>query len=61
MAYGGGVPVRYIGSFNDLIEKRKRANVLPVKKIRGDLSEETIEECWSEFINLQSRREDNVT
>ena len=44
-----GVPARYISSFEDFVNKRKIEDVIVVKKDNGNLTEETIEECWQVF------------
>ena len=44
-----GVPARYIGSFEDFVNKRKMCEMVEVKKQKGELREETIEACWANF------------
>lgn len=44
-----GIPARYICSFEDYQEKRKCSPVVIPKKIRGELTEDTVKEVWDLF------------
>lgn len=46
----GGVPAKYIGSFEELVNKRKKHKKFTVEKINGDLTQNTVENCWKNFI-----------
>lgn len=43
------MPARYISSFEDFVNKRKTESTIKVGKTKGDLTRETIEECWRKF------------
>lgn len=50
----GGVPAKYIGSLEDLIERRRQeSNNQYIQTKKGNLSDENIEECWDRFKKLQ--------
>ena len=53
----GGVPAKYLGSLDDLIEKRRNEPVIDVKKIKGNITEETVEACWKRFHELHGEEE----
>ena len=45
----GGVPAKYICSFDSFIEKRKRMNRIKIKKSPYGLQDETVFECWNQL------------
>ncbi len=46
----GGVPVRYICSFEDFIEKRKQYPDIVIDRVgKGGLSDATVKACWERF------------
>lgn len=48
----GGVPVKYLCSWEEFLEKRKAIEQIDIKYCRkGGLSEETIEACWKRYLN----------
>lgn len=52
-----GVPVRYICSLDEFIEKRKKfPEIIIDKKGQGGLSEETIAACWERFYNMEQSK-----
>ncbi len=49
----GGVPAKYICSFDEFIEKRRSENDIIVCKKNGELTKETVDNCWKCFQKLQ--------
>ena len=49
----GGVPAKYICSFESFIEKRKKAETIPIRKNKETLSEETVKACWERYQRLK--------
>lgn len=53
----GGVPVKYICSLDNLINKRLRETKVEVDKNgKGGLTDQTIEACWQRFRDKENRR-----
>ncbi len=50
----GGVPAKYICSFEQLVEKRKQNNII-VSKENGELTQKTIDDCWKRFLKGRER------
>ena len=44
-----GVPVRYICSIEELVNKRIAMSELSVERDNYELSELTVKECWKKF------------
>lgn len=42
----GGVPAKYICSFDEFVEKRKNSLQSEIKRVKGGLSEDTVTACW---------------
>jgi acetyltransferase-like isoleucine patch superfamily enzyme len=45
----GGVPVRYICSLDELIDKRRKESHIEITRGKGGLSKETVEMVWKRF------------
>lgn len=57
MAFGGGVPAKYICSLDDLIYKRRKKTKIEVDKNRKcGLTDQTVEACWQRFRDKENRR-----
>lgn len=50
-----GVPVQYICSLDEFIEKRKQYPQIKIRQGKGGLSEETIAACWQRFNDMQEK------
>lgn len=48
----GGVPAKYICSFEEFIEKRERYPEIMITRAKSGLSSETVDACWKRFIEL---------
>ena len=49
----GGVPARFICTIESFIEKRKKAETIPILKDKETLSEETVRACWERYERLK--------
>lgn len=49
----GGVPAKYIRSFDSFIAKRKQAEMIPIKKEKEALSKETVHACWNRYRRIK--------
>ena len=49
-----GVPAKYICSFNEFVKKRRHMSDIKIEKIKGDLSETTVEVFW-ELYNQKNK------
>ena len=49
----GGVPAKYICSFEEFIEKRERYPEIIITRAKSGLSSETVDACWKRFIELK--------
>ena len=45
----GGVPAKYIGSFDDFFKKRAKEPKIKLEKIKGNLTSEAVETVWRRF------------
>ena len=48
-----GVPVKYICSLEEFVEKRKQYPHIEISRGKGGLSEETVEVCWKRFNDME--------
>lgn len=48
----GGVPAKFICSFEEFIAKRERYPEITITQAKSGLSSETIDACWKRFIEL---------
>lgn len=52
-----GVPAKYICSFEEFVEKRKKYPPIKIKKMKNrQLSSQTEEACWQRFYEQEKRR-----
>lgn len=51
----GGVPAKYICSFDEFVSKRNNLKKLIISGGKGGLSEQTILECWKRFSNMEKK------
>lgn len=47
----GGVPAKYICSFDEFVEKRKNSPQIDIKRGKYGLADETVDEFWKKFYN----------
>ncbi|MBR5166507.1 MAG: acyltransferase [Salinivirgaceae bacterium] len=52
----GGVPAKYISSFESFIEKRKQSETINIKKEKEMLSDKTIQACWDRYRRLKAEK-----
>lgn len=55
----GGPGGKYICSLDDLIERRKNAPQIEIKRGKGGLSEETVAACWMQFNEVSKTKNKN--
>ena len=48
----GGVPAKYICSFEEFTAKRKRYPEITITRAKNGLSSETVDACWKRFMEL---------
>ena len=49
----GGVPAKFICPIEIFIEKRKKAETIPIRKDKETLSAETVRDCWDRYKRIK--------